>query len=111
MTMKTTRDMITREHTRAGARRLRTEENQAHLERLQELMEEIELRNLGADRRIPDSLWRRIQALSDELPVQPPRDLWRAQMTTRLHDVMLRWQDALLDHITPQRRRYADRHD
>lgn len=111
MTIKSTRDMINREHTLAGARRQRTEENQAFLERLQELMDEIETRNLGSDRRVPDALWRRIQELADQLPVDPPRDLWRAQTTTRLHDVMLRWQDALLDHITPDRRRYADRHD
>ena len=103
--------MINREHSRAGAVRHRSEENQAYLDRLQELMDEIETRNLSTDRRIPDGLWRQLQELADQLPVQPPRDLWRVQMTTRLHDVMLRWQDALLDHITPQRRRYADRHD
>lgn len=111
MTLDTACDTIRDEHLRAGERWRRREENEEMLRSLQALVEEVELRNLSTDRQVPDEMWRRLECLAERVPVDPPRDLWRAHMTPRLHDALLRWQGTLLDRMAPHRLEFSDRFD
>lgn len=111
VTLDTACDTIREQHLRAGERWRRREESEAVLQSLQALVEEAELRNLSSDRQVPDEMWRRLERLAERVPVDPPRDLWRAQMTPRLHDALLRWQGSLLDRIVPHRVEFSDRFD
>lgn len=111
MTLDTACDTIREEHLRAGERWRRREENDAILESLQALVEEVELRNLSSDRQVTDEMWHRLERLAERVPVDPPRDIWRASMTPRLHDALLRWQGTLLDRMVPHRREFTDRFD
>lgn len=111
MTLDTACDTIRQEHVRAGERWRRQEESTAVLQSLQELIDQVELRNLSRDRQVPDEMWRRLERLAERVPVDPPRDLWRAQMTPRLHDALLRWQGTLLDRMAPHRVEFSDRFD
>ena len=105
------RRMMQREEVRFGERKERARVNEDALHSLEQFMDEVERTNLGNDQTISGDMWRRVEELRAQVPVPPPRDLWRSQLTTRLHDSLLRWQDSLLDYVAPQRLRFADRHD
>ena len=111
MSIDVASEAIRGEQLRAGKRWRRREEDEAVLQSLQNLVEEVEVRNLTTDRQIPDEVWHRVERLVARSPVRPPRDLWRAQMTPRLHDALLRWQGNLLDRLAPHRLAFADRYD
>ena len=98
-------------HTRAtefaARRRLRIQQ----VQRLEKVVEAVELRNLHRDRQVPEAMWKELAELEHALPVPAPKSLWEARNTARLHDALLDWEAELLDRVAPQRRAYEDTHD
>ncbi|MBV9101553.1 MAG: hypothetical protein JOZ46_09445 [Candidatus Dormibacteraeota bacterium] len=88
-------------------RRLRV----AQVQRLEQLLEDVETRNLQRDRQVPTEMWRELVELDGLLPVRAPKRLWEARNTARLHDAILDWEGDLLDQLTPHRRDYTDTRD
>ena|SRR5438105_11542124 len=91
----------------AARRQLRIEQ----VQRLDRVIETVELRNLHRDRLVPEAMWKELAELETVLPVPAPKALWEARNTARLHDALLDWEAELLDEVSPQRRQYDDTHD
>jgi hypothetical protein len=96
-----------RAHQFDARRKLRIQ----HVQRLERVVEAVELRNLHRDRQVPETMWRELAELDVTLPVRAPKELWQARNTARLHDALLDWEAELLDKVAPQRREYADTRD
>jgi hypothetical protein len=88
-------------------RRLRIE----HIQRLERVLDSVELHNLQRDRQVPPAMWQQLAELEGMLPVPAPPSLWQARNTARLHDALLDWEADLLDEVAPHRTAYEDRHD
>ncbi len=88
-------------------RRLRIE----HIQRLERVLDRVELHNLQRDRQVPAAMWQQLQELEGVLPVPAPASLWQARNTARLHDALLDWEADLLDEVAPHRVAYDDTHD
>jgi len=88
-------------------RRLRIE----HIQRLERVLDTVELHNLQRDRQVPAAMWQQLQELEGVLPVPAPAALWQARNTARLHDALLDWEADLLDEVAPHRVAYDDTHD
>ena len=91
----------------AARKRMRIQQ----LQRLEHLVEVVELRNLQRDRQVPETMWRELAELEVTLPVRAPKALWEARNTARLHDALLDWEAELLDQVAPQRHEYEDTRD
>ena len=98
-------------HARAVESAARRQVRIEQIQRLDKVIETVELRNLHRDRRVPDAMWKELAELETVLPVPAPKALWEARNTARLHDALLDWEGELLDEVIPQRRQYDDRHD
>jgi hypothetical protein len=81
------------------------------IQRLERVLERVEMHNLHRDRQVPPAMWRELQELDSLLPVPAPPALWQARNTARLHDAILDWEAELLDVTTPLRTTYDDRND
>lgn len=82
-----------------------------HVQRLERVLETVEMHNLQRDRQVPPTMWRELAELEGLLPVPAPPALWQARNTARLHDALLDWEADLLDEIAPHRGAYEDTHD
>ncbi len=96
-----------RARQRAHERRIRS----AQVQRLERILEDVEMHNLQRDRQVPPAMWKELTELDGLLPVKAPARLWDARNTARLHDALLDWEGDLLDEVMPHRRAYDDRDD
>ena len=82
-------------------------EGRAELERI---IAEVEEANLSGAPHSPH-VRVRLRALYRRLDVAAPRSIWNAGTGARLHDALMDWEDALLEHVAPHRLGYEDRHE
>ena len=96
---------------RAAERERRRRRRLAQMQRLERILEDVEMHNLQRDRQVPPEMWKELSQLDEVLPVRAPARLWQARNTARLHDAILDWEGELLDEVAPHRRSYDDTRD
>jgi hypothetical protein len=81
------------------------------VEAIDELLAELEDRNLSGDRRRDRSLAQRLVSVQREVGIPLPRKVIRARNTARLHSALLDWQESVLYEVAPLRTLMSDLDD
>lgn len=98
-----------RRRARRSSRRQRQVEDARHeLDRLVELVEEV---NVGRKPALGSEFLPRLKALAQSVSLPPPAHIWRATSPAGYHAALMDWQERMLDRLAPQRLHYADRFD
>ncbi len=79
-----------------------------HVAAVDALISLLEERNLEGERALDRELRRHLRDLEAEVGLPLPRKVMRARTTTRLHAVLLDWQESLLDYLLPGRLNFPD---
>lgn len=90
---------------RAAVRRAQARRRVAAID---ELLAVLEARHLLRQRTMDRLLRARVRRLEQEVGLPLPRKVVRARNTVRLHAALLDWQEEVLDHVAPWRRRFPD---
>lgn len=99
----------TREAEAAGARlRAAIARDRDRLIAFDALITLLEERNLRGDRQLDRQMRARVRQLQEEVGVPLPRSALRARSTTRLHAVLMDWQEALANLLLPNRFEFLD---
>lgn len=80
------------------------------MEAIDELLAELEDKNLLGDRNKERSLSQRLRVLESEVGLPLPRKVVRARNTARLHSALLDWQEQVLDAVVAVRATIPDAH-